>query len=304
MMWKKKGLIFCPDGSRPWADNSALTPTPWRIDDDTIRIFVSMRDKKGVGRIGYVDVDVEDPSRVRRVSEEPVLDIGLPGTFDDNGVILGDVVEHEGKLRMYYVGFQHVDNVKFLAFSGLALSKDKGESFQRFSKAPVLGRRDDALYINAIHSAIFENEVWKVWCGVGSGWAMIDGKPYPRYDIRYYESKDGIHFPDKGIVCIENTEEEYRIGRPRVLKNNGIYQMFYTKGTLHRDYLPGFAESKDGISWVRKDNQVGIALSKEGWDSMHLSYPALIRAGDKLLMFYNGNDMGKTGFGYAELIER
>ena len=34
-----------------------------------------------------------------------------------------------------------------------------------------------------------------------------------------------------------------------------------------------------------------------------LCYPALVNYGDRVYMFYNGNDYGKTGFGYAELVE-
>jgi hypothetical protein len=43
-----------------------------------------------------------------------------------------------------------------------------------------------------------------------------------------------------------------------------------------------------------------MTLSASGWDSRVICYPALIRQRDKLLMFYNGNDMGVDGFGVAE----
>lgn len=80
--------------------------------------------------------------------------------------------------------------------------------------------------------------------------------------------------------------------------------MFYTKGVKrgnHFDYLPGFAESFDGIHWVRKDHEIGITPSPRGWDSEMLCYPSLIQYEDKIYMFYNGNGMGKSGFGYAIL---
>ena len=48
-----------------------------------------------------------DPQVIKGVSQQPVLDLGAPGMFDDNGVILGDVIEvSEDELRLYYVGFQ------------------------------------------------------------------------------------------------------------------------------------------------------------------------------------------------------
>ena len=67
------------------------------------------------------------------------------------------------------------------------------------------------------------------------------------------------------------------------------------------EYLAGYAESSDGLHWVRKDDQLGMALSAEGWDSRHLCYPALIECEGRVFMFYNGNDMGREGFGCAEL---
>lgn len=303
MEWVKKGLIYKPDENILWRNNSALTPTPILIDDDTIRIYAGFRDEQGISRIGYVDVEADNPSKIIKISEKPVLDTGIPGTFDDNGVILGDVVKREDKLYMYYVGFQIVQKAKFLAYTGLAISEDNGETFNRYSNCPILDRCDDELYIRSTHTVLYDNGLWKAWGGIGNGWEYIDNKPFPKYDIRYYESKDGIHFSNKGIVCIETQGTEYRIGRPRVYKSGDLYKMYYTYGTINKEYISGYAESHDGIKWTRKDSEIGIGLSKSGWDSKHLAYPALIDYKEKTYMFYNGNDMGYEGFGYAELIK-
>lgn len=300
MKWIKKGLIYGPDEKSSWAKNSALTPTPILIDEK-IRVYAGFRDNKGVSRIGFVDLDANNPSKVLKVSENPVLDIGIPGTFDDNGVILGDVIFHDKKLFMYYVGFQLVDKVKFLAYTGLAISSDGGNTFKRFSRAPVLDRSDRELYFRAIHSIMVEDGVWKAWCGTGSEFEFIDGKYVPKYNTRYLESVDGINFPNEGQICIDFQENEYRIGRPRVIKDHGVYKMFYTVGTFSSDYLPGYAESKDGLKWKRKDKKIGIDLSEKGWDSKHLCYPSFLKYKDDFYMFYNGNNFGFDGFGYAVL---
>ena len=300
MKWIKKGLIYGPDGKSSWAKNSALTPTPILIDDQ-IRIYAGFRDDLGVSRIGYVNLEADNPSNILNVSETPVLDIGIPGTFDDNGVILGDIVEDDGKLFMYYVGFQIVQKVKFLAFTGLAISENDGDSFKRFSNTPILDRSDNGLYIRAIHSIFKDNNVWKAWYAAGSSWEIINGNPYPKYNIRYIESVDGINFKDEEKLCIDVKGSEYRIGRPRVTKQDDHYQMFYTKGNLNGDYFPGYAESIDGFNWERHDDKLGISLSSKGWDSKTLCYPSIIDYKNKTFMFYNGNEMGKDGFGYAIL---
>jgi predicted GH43/DUF377 family glycosyl hydrolase len=305
MRWQKKGLIYCPSGRYGWDKHSAITPTPFLLNDETIRIYVGFRDDEGISRIGYIDVKSSDPSKVVGVSRKPVLDIGIPGTFDDNGVILGDVIKYKKKIRMYYVGFQLVKKTKFLAFSGLAISNDGGYTFKRVSNAPILDRADEGLYIRAIHSVRFEDGIWRIWYTAGSKWEYINGKPYPSYDIRYIESQDGINLNNReGTIVIPNNEKEFRIGRPRVYRFNGKYYMFYTKGIKRKngfDYLPGYAESTDGIHWIRKDSEIGIIPSKKGWDSKMICYPSLIRVGNVTYMFYNGNNMGKTGVGYAVL---
>jgi predicted GH43/DUF377 family glycosyl hydrolase len=303
MIWNKKGLIYSPPRDKSWRDNSALTPTPLQIDKKTIRVFCGFRDEKGISRIGYVDLSAENPSKIMNVSDKPVLDIGNPGNFDDNGVILGDVIRKDEEVWMYYVGFQLVKNVKFLAYSGLAISKDNGTSFQRVQQTPILERAEEGTFIRAIHSVLYEENKFKVWYSVGSSWEQIDGKDYPNYDINYIESEDGIHFNSAGVKCIINDQanKEYRIGRPRAFKRNGTYYMHYTYGTLDGKYEFGLAESVDGIQWQRKDHERGIELSEKGWDSIHLCYPALLNVHDKIYMFYNGNNMGIDGFGYAEL---
>jgi predicted GH43/DUF377 family glycosyl hydrolase len=303
MKWIKKGLIYGPDGKFSWAKHSALTPTPILINKDTLRVYAGFRDEYGVSRIGFVDLDAKNPSNIKNISKMPVLDVGRPGAFDDNGVILGDIVNYNDKLYMYYVGFQLVEKVKFLAFTGLAISSDGGTTFERYSNAPILDRANNEIYIRAIHSVMIDDGFLKIWYASGNDWEWINGTPYPKYNIRYIESSDGINFNQRSILCIDTEGKEYRIGRPRVYKRKTKYMMFYTKGTLNGDYIAGYAESQDGEKWIRNDGKIGITLSKTGWDSKSLSYPSLIGYRGKVYMFYNGNDMGKDGFGYAVLEE-
>jgi predicted GH43/DUF377 family glycosyl hydrolase len=301
--WKKMGLIYRPEFDGGWRDNSALTPTPIELNHGIIRIYLSFRDKDGVGRIGYVDVDANDPGKIVGISDRPVLDIGELGMFDDNGMILGDVIKVKNKIYMYYVGFQLVKKAKFLAYTGLAIGDESGQNFARVSSTPVLDRSDEGRYIRAIHSVIYEDNKFKTWYAVGNGWEKIDGVNYPQYDINYTESIDGKNF-GLGTKVVTNDEEnkEYRIGRPRVYKLDDSYIMNFTYGTTDGKYLAGQATSRDGFNWDRDDNAIGISPSTGSWDSLHLSYPSVLRVSTgKTYMFYNGNEMGKHGFGYATL---
>lgn len=302
MKWEKKGLIYEPTGDSAWARNSALQPTPLvRTEDGLIRVFAGFRDDEGVSRVGYVDVSAQDPSKVLRVSRAPVLDIGVPGAFDDNGVVPTSVVEREGQLYLFYAGYQLVRKIKFLVFCGLAVSRDGGETFTRYSRTPVCDRTDEELYFRVIHTMMLDGGKWRAWYGAGDSFDVDGERQYPRYNIRHAFSPDGIHLCDDYRVCVDMRDGEYRVGRPYVIKHGGLYKMFYGAGTKDEGYRLAYAESADGVLWTRKDEEVGIEVSPSGWDSRMQSYPAVVNCGDQTFMFYNGNDYGRDGFGYAVL---
>jgi hypothetical protein len=145
-----------------------------------------------------------------------------------------------------------------------------------------------------------EDGWWRMWYVSGQRWEMHDGQPKHYYHIKYAESTDGLKWDRRGVVCIDfKSEDEYAIGRPCVLKNNGFYSLWYSyRG---RSYRIGYAESTDGIHWERKDEQVGIDVSPSGWDSEMIEYAHVFDHKGERYMLYNGNGYGKTGIGLAVL---
>ena len=81
----------------------------------------------------------------------------------------------------------------------------------------------------------------------------------------------------------------------------GFRNYFDFRNNPINSYRIGYAESDDGIHWLRNDSQSGINLSETGWDSEMISYPYIVPFKKKLYLFYNGNQFGKTGFGFATL---
>lgn len=304
MRWNKIGWIYPREIVISPSIDSMLTPTPL-VFPDRIRTYFSSRDPSGHGRIQYIDLSINDPSVVLRKSDFFSLDKGEEGQFDDCGMILGDVFESELGLTMAYVGFSKPAGSKFNAFTGLAVSRDGGETFNRYKSTPLLGRKPNALTINAIHSVEkLGNQKYGIYCAKGSSWEEINGKPFPRYSIFYGVSH--------GITNLENINwkeiispisPEYRIGRPRVFLGPKK-TLTYTFGTTSGKYESGVAFlDQDGVNWSRRDNELGIEKSVEGEDSKHLAYPALFTALGETYMLYNGNNMGENGFGLARLID-
>lgn len=300
MQWEKMGRIYCPNGQQEWDLDTFMTPHAMQISPGVIRIWGGVRDKNGVSRIKYIDVDAGNPQHILYVSETPALDIGNAGCFDDNGVILGDIISVNGQLYLYYVGFQHVQKVKFFAFSGLAISQDQGKTFQRYSEVPILDRTTQGRYGRCIHTVLYENGIFKCYYAVINGWKTIGGIPYPIYDIWYTTSTDGIHFPHQDTcLCVSVQGNEYRIGRPKVYPTADGYEMYYTRDLISKEYLVGYATSRDGTSWTRQDDAFHLEKSPVGWDSEMICYPVKLSLPHADYLFYNGNGMGKTGVGYA-----
>jgi hypothetical protein len=91
------------------------------------------------------------------------------------------------------------------------------------------------------------------------------------------------------------------MSKPCVIQENNMYKMWYSyRG---QSYRIGYAESDDGIHWIRTDEKVGIDVSDSGWDSEMIEYPCVFDHKGERYMLYNGNGYGKTGFGLAILTD-
>ena len=180
-----------------------------------------------------------------------------------------------------------------------------GERFERYSKTPVLDRTDAELFFRGGPFAMLDGGIFKLWYVAGSEWTSLNGKPMPVYDLRYLESGDGICWADCGKPSMAITgEDEHGFGRPWVIKRGvNDYQLFYSiRRRSLGAYRLGYAESVDGIHWVRKDDEMGLDVSASGFDSEAIMYSAVINVEDRTYCFYNGNNFGEEGFAVAELV--
>lgn len=306
MRWRKLGVVYRPDGSSDWAYSHAMIPTPTVLNERVLRIYLSFRDRDNVGRAGYVDVNRADPRQVVGVSARPVLDIGLPGTFDENGILPTCVLNiGQNTKYMYYVGFELGTKIRYRLLTGLAVSTDGGETFQRVRKTPILERSDEELYFRCGPHVIRDAAIFKMWYVAGSDWTLVSGKSMPVYVLKYLESEDGINWADCGILSLDISDpDEHGFGRPYVIKEGDQYRMHYSiRKRSVATYRLGYAESQDGIHWTRRDAELGLDVSPSGWDSEAVMYSAEIKVGDRTYLFYNGNNFGETGFGVAVLEE-
>jgi predicted GH43/DUF377 family glycosyl hydrolase len=306
--WEKKGRIFSPNEKLDWSKSHATLPTPVLIADDVLRIFYTSRDIEQKSRISFIDVDPDNPLGIINTNDNFVLDIGKLGMLDDRGLTSSFALPVGDKLYFYYNGYNIATPARYRVAIGLAISKNNGASFTRYSDGPVMDRSFFDPCGCATPYILFENGVYRMWYTSFIKWEMINGDAEPFYRIAYAESKDAISWHSKS-VCIDLENNEGGIVRPSVQKVGDKYYMWFSvrKNTGYRDsldasYRIGFAESENGIDWVRKDDEFNLDVSDSGWDSEMMAYPYVYNYKGRLYMFYVGNGFGKSGFGLASCI--
>jgi hypothetical protein len=280
-------------------DGYAAVPIARHLEGDVYRIYFSTRDAQNRSFTHCLTLDITEPGRTIEVGKEPVLSPGEPGYFDDSGAMASCVVPVGEQLYMYYIGWNLTKTVPFRNSIGLAISED-GVHFRRASEGPVLDRNTYDRCFTASSCVLKEGDLFRMWYLSAFKWTKQGDGWRHHYHIKYAESDDGIIWRPTGRVAIDFKDaSEYAISVPRVIREDGIYKMWYSyRGDAYRI---GYAESEDGLQWTRLDERVKLDCSPGQWDSDMVCYPFIFDHAGKRYMLYNGNGYGQTGFGLAVL---
>ncbi len=308
MKWIKKGLIYKPRGE-DWMKSHAQCPTAIVLGDK-IRIFFSVRDYLGESLPTYIDVSKMDPSKIVYEHNKPILLKGRLGTFDENGIIPSYIVEEGDDIYLYYAGWSRCVNVPYKNFTGVAISKDGGNTFIKYSEAPVLSLENNSPLSATGPCIVKRDNIYHCIYSTGIEWIDINSKLEHTYLLISATSKDGFSWETNNKVVIQPENEFIAHCKPAVYYDGQTYHMWFSKRGSHNfrnpsleSYRLGYATSRDFFNWDRRDSECGIDVSEEGWDSEMICYPHIIKNDDTVIMFYNGNGFGKSGFGYTELIK-
>lgn len=305
MPWNNLGLVFdLKEHNIAWIKSHAMLPTPLLLDD-RIRVYFTARDEHKHSRISFVDLALDDPSRILYVHDQPLMAVGKLGTFDDSGTLGTCAIQDNGTVYLYYNGYNLRVTVPWSNAIGVAVSKDGGVTFDRLFEGPVVDRNPREPYFVVSPAIVREGGIWHMWYTSGTGWTIVGDVPEPLYVVKYAQSTDGIVWQRDNVTCIPPQTPREATARPAVIKEDGLYKMWfcYRGSQDFRDgsdsYRIGYAESTDRTNWVRDDARAGIVLGETGWDEKMQAYPAVLQVGEKKLLFYNGNGFGVAGFGCA-----
>ena len=308
LQWRKLGKVFGPEMGPAWMKSHAQVPTP--LHDEAagiIRVYFSSRPENGVSLTSYVDLDAADPLRVLYVHQQPLLELGLPGSFDEHGIMPSCAVRHGALVYLYYSGWSRATTVPYTNSTGLAISTDGGCTFRRAGTGPILGKSLGDPYSATSPFVLHDGTGWRMWYCSGTGWPMVDGKYEHVYDIKEALSDDGIFWRPSGKISLEANETEQALTRPWVTRVGDDWLMHYCQRQAgdFRDgkgaYRIAAARSRQLDEWQRigADGPSSGMAHASDWDGLAQAYPGVVRVGSRLLMFYNGNGFGASGFGVA-----
>jgi hypothetical protein len=304
MNWKKLGRVYDPENHKcgNWHVSHAANPVACFLNENIYRIYFSPRDAKNRSHIAYIDAEIFPKFKVVNFSKMPILYPGDPGSFDDSGISLGCIVDISGQKFIYYLGWNLGVTVPWRNSIGLA-KYDKG-IWLKVSRAPIIDRNEVDPYSISYPFVMKDDNIFRMWYGTNLNWS--EKLEETIYVIKYAESLDGINWNRTGFISLNiKNEYEYFISRPCVIKEDGIYKMWYSyrAGPGFTTYRIGYAESRDGIKFDRLDEKAGIDVSPNpgDWDSEMICYPYVFDYKGERYMLYNGNGYGKTGFGLAVL---
>jgi len=306
MKWQKLGRIFNIDGYSDDIFSHCMTSSALNIRDDIFRIYFNTRDKNGKSKPYFIEINITKPKEILYFHEKPVIELGDIGCFDENGIVLTSFLKRKNEIYFYYSGFPRSANMIFQSFTGLAISIDKGVTAKKLFKGPIIGlSKEEPFWSAGPRIYKFDKELFLYYTS-SDGWRKNkNGFDEHIYNIKLMKSKNGIDWKKVNTSINYKNEFEYAIGIPSVIKD-GInnFKMWYSFRAQKniKTYRIGYAESNDGLCWIRKDEEMeGFDVSKDGWDSEMICYPYVFDHKGCRYMLYNGNHYGRTGFGLAIL---
>lgn len=127
--------------------------------------------------------------------------------------------------------------------------------------------------------------IWKMW---------YTGQYLGKSCIGYCESNDGMSFRRVGeepVLIPEYEHEGESVMNPCVLWNeeNKIFQMWYSAGETYEPDVICYAESKDGINWIKNEKPVLKAEFNHEWEKYKVGGCSVVKCKDDLYrIFYIG----------------
>jgi hypothetical protein len=258
-----------------------------------------------VSRIFFVDFD-EHLRGIVNFSRGPVAELGELGCFDEHGTNPISLIEFQGRLHIYYVGWSRSVDVPYAANIGLLLStSENGNSFDRVFSGPILPfDQDEPFLLGSPRVKEFSGMLY-MWYVAGKSWNIIDGHPEPTYKIRMATSQDGLNWEKENRDLIKDSLGDLECqAAPEVFYINPGYLMVYSfrsngRSGNNSDYQVNTAYSDDLLNWQVSSRET-CASKISGMEDT--SYYNVTKTAHNYTALFQLKGMGKIGIGTGSLV--
>ena len=315
MKFEKLGKIFSPQDHNHFSTLGEFAQSPQAIVfDDRVRIFFSTREKDSEHTFKshpcYVDFDLTF-SRILGVADRPLIRLGDRGCFDEHGIFPLSPFLSGDMLYAFTTGWTRRVSVSTDSGIGLAISRDRGRTFEKYGRGPVLGPSVDEPFLVSDGYVIEHEGQYHMWYIYGQRWiTKVPGAPPDRvYKIAHATSHDVITWKRSGIpVIADQLDRDECQALPSVINKDGVFIMAYCyryatsfRHDSDRGYRLGCAVSTDLTNWKVEDLELVGESNSNPWDVDMQCYPCLFKLSGQIYLLYNGNEFGRHGFGLARL---
>ena len=306
-MWQRKKLLHtCDVYGTGYAQDAFID----KINDTVWRIYYSTRTADVVSYPFYMDVEAGNVENILKVYDAPLLHPGPRGSFDDSGITPTSIVQiDEHRKYLYYCGWNRKVSVPYALSIGCAEILHDCEC-RKISEGPIMDRSIHNPIAVSAPCVLKDNGMFGMWYISFLAWEPFNGRTEPIYVIKHATSDNGLDWRCDSHICVDAKYYGEALGRPWVIKDEGIYKMWFSargmenyRSKFGQHYMIEYAESPDGLHWERQPDKFFFPTADHGWDSDMLEYASVTKHKNTYIMLYNGNDFGKTGFGYAELVK-
>jgi predicted GH43/DUF377 family glycosyl hydrolase len=296
--WKKHpNPVLTPGRLGSWEDYEVYAPFVLK-DEDTLKMWYSGSKSFDVDHIGYA-ISTDGIQWQKHLSN-PVLKVGLAGSWDAEEVIHPEISFDDTTYHMWYLG---TDNPSWYGYRvGYATSPDGINWTKADSVNPVLDLGDPGEWDSATlggHSVFFDGDTFHMW------YAGCDGPDWANGCIGYATSPDGINWTkdtlNSPVFCGTSNWESVGVYTPSTIVTDSGYEMLYLGYNGLNDYI-GYAISTDGINWVPSDSYVLDAGISGNWDDAYVAHPHILLDDTTYNMWYSGgraNTGGRVGYATA-----
>jgi len=231
--------------------------------------------------------------------QNPVLDVGDPGTWEESLVYMPTIILKDAVFHMYYDGaWGWIEKI------GHATSND-GTNWTKDPNNPVLdigasGSWDDTQVFPMAGSVIYDEDKFKMWfggCNSSNHWQI----GYATSNDGFVWTKENANNPVMGPGSAEEWDSHSVI--PGTVRwDGGQYTIWYSGCTTSNRWRVGYATSPDGINWAKYLCNPALDFGDAGsWDFQQAWDASVIYDSitQNYMMWYTGGPFNEGRMGFA-----